>query len=79
MTKTDREQILLLQQEQKFMNEKIDKNHEEVMNAIGKIENFLEKLPDSFATKMEHRSNKESIDRLWKIVWAVIGFVFVGI
>ena len=85
-TKTEREQILLLQQETKYMNEKIDKNHEEVMWAIWKVESFLEKLPNTFATKQEHKINadkidsvKESNDRIWKIIWWVIGFVFTGL
>lgn len=79
MTKTEREQLLLLKQETVFMNQKIDKNHWEVMTSIDEIKSILSEIPKTFATKDEHMQNKDSISRLWKIVWAVIGFTFAGL
>ena len=66
--KTDREQILLLQQEQKYMNEKIDKNHTEVMGAISELKSTLSEFPKTFATKIEHQNNSNRIDRIEGVI-----------
>lgn len=77
--RTEREQILLLQQETKYMNEKIDKNHTEVMGAISDIKATLLKFPETFATKIEHKNNSDRIDKIegiiGKIAWYIIMWV----
>ena len=37
-----------------------------------KLDKFIERADEKYA-------RKDSVSKLWKIVWAVIGFVFVGI
>jgi len=72
-------ELALFRQKQEYMDEKIDKNHKEVMLAVTQIKTSLETLPEKFATKDEHRQNRESIDRVWRIIWWVITFVFTAL
>lgn len=80
MTKTEREQLLLLKQETVFMNEKIDKNHWEVMTAIEKVNLALAWLPKVFSTKEQHNYNSERLSKIEgiisKIVWMLVTAVF---
>jgi len=57
----------------------IDKNHKQVMDSFTKLEKSMEAQVKTFATKEEYTQNKNSLSRLWKIVWTVITFVFMAI
>lgn len=78
-TKDERTEIELLKRETLHMNEKIDKNHKQVMDSFTKLEKSMEAQVKTFATKEEYTQNKNSLSRLWKIVWTVITFVFMAI
>ena len=63
-TKDERIEIELLKLEQSHMNEKIDKNHTEVLDKFDKIEKYIIKQNDVFATKKDHAENQEEIKLL---------------
>ncbi len=63
-TTTQKVQIELIKQEQTYMNKKIDN-----------IETMMQKFIDSADEKY---ASKDSIDRVWKIIWGVIAFAFVA-
>ena len=57
-----------------LMQDNIDKRFDKIESLI---EKGFEKSDMKYATKQEHAQNKESISRVWKIIWAVITFVFL--
>ena len=59
-TETERTDIELLKQEQSYMNKKID-------NIEDLLKEFIKSANDKFATKVEHRINKEAIDKINKV------------
>ena len=59
-TETERTDIELLKQEQSYMNKKID-------NIEDLLKEFIKSANDKFATKSEHRINKEAIDKINKV------------
>ena len=59
-TEKERTDIELLKQEQSYMNKKID-------NIEDLLKEFIKSADAKFATKSEHRINKEAIDKINKV------------
>jgi len=76
MWNTDREEILLLKSSNEYMKEKID-------NIESLLKDFIKSADTKFATKEEHRQNKEDIEKINKIffwLWTlVIGAIILAI
>lgn len=63
--------ILLSQEDRKNMK----KDMEEIKDAMNEFRSEFKQFTESLDNRY---AKKSSVDKLWSIVWAVIGFFFVG-
>lgn len=74
--KTDQALIKL---SQKTMQDNIQEIKDDMKEGFKDMKNFMKDLPNHFATKEEHRSNSDKIERVsnilskiaWSIVWTI--------
>lgn len=55
----------------KYTKEKVDKIENRITNIDEKLDSLIDSLDNRYA-------KKASVDKLWTIVWSVIGFFFMG-
>lgn len=65
-------EVALLNNSFEYMKEKVD-------SIETLLKDFIKSAPDKFATKQDHIDNREKINMLYKILWAVIAFVFTAL
>ena len=66
------ERFVLLEQNVLAMKEWFDKLEKKMQGFDEKLDHLVEKMDQRYASK-------SSLDKLWGIVWGVIGFVFVAL
>ena len=74
---TNKENIALHQQSQKFMQEKVDKIEQHLTEGINDIKQIIKDQAETFATKSEHKENKIKINWVIKVMWTfwVVGII----
>lgn len=65
------ERFIALDIDMKYTKEKVDKIENHITSIDEKLDSLIEGLDNRYA-------KKASVDKLWTIVWSVIGFFFMG-
>lgn len=83
MTDRDHKEIFKelnsIKTEDALQSQKIKQMQKDILNIDKKVDRIDIKIDNLISTLDEKYAKKKSVDRLWVIVWSIIGFVFTSL